>query len=146
MPEAPSPNLRDFVMSRLASVREDLDEVLSKLDQEMMEWAPGEGMRTVAGQLFEIAAMEVQMLARVKEGRRLTDEDAKQRFGDCDSLENLKKVIVAVRGRTLDYLDSLGPDEFDKHMAIEWIAMHEYYHVGQLISYLWARGDNPYRW
>jgi uncharacterized damage-inducible protein DinB len=26
------------------------------------------------------------------------------------------------------------------------IADHEYYHVGQLTSYPWFRGDNPYHW
>ena len=26
------------------------------------------------------------------------------------------------------------------------IATHESYHTGQLITYLWMRGDNPYEW
>jgi uncharacterized damage-inducible protein DinB len=120
----------------------------------MMDWSPVSGMRTVSGQLTEIAITEMQILASLKDHRYISDEDAKRTIGDCDSLDDLKRALEDSREHTMDYLDSLTPDELEKQMSqtksfrsnIEGIAFHEYYHVGQLTSYLWAMGDHPYEW
>ena len=70
-----------------------------------------------------------------------------------------------VRQGTLAFLDSLTDDELseeiasgDQYYGTLWlptmpraefflnVAEHEFYHVGQLISYLWASGNDPYQW
>jgi len=146
--------------ARLSNVRSDLEEVLSRLDQDMMSWSPAPGMRTVSGQLVEIAITELQIVLQLQEGRWIPDEEAKQLVGDCDSLRNLAIKLASIRANTLAYLDSLSPSALEEQVMVRTqglpsnprsevfrtIAQHEYYHVGQLVSYLWARGDDPYRW
>ena len=99
-------------------------------------------------------------IAQLKEGRWIPDEDAKPLLGDNDSLAQLKQALQQVREETLAYLDSLSEDDLDEFVKVRTqglpavpraevfrtIASHENYHLGQLISYLWARGDNPYEW
>ena len=42
-----------------------------------------------------------------------------------------------------------GPEYWEPPVApaevIRWIARHEYYHLGQFITYRWLLGDNPYQ-
>ncbi|MEX2242250.1 MAG: DinB family protein [Fimbriimonadaceae bacterium] len=85
--------------------------------------------------------------------------------GDTDSLAGLKEVLRTVRAGTLEFLGSLSEEElatpapFPERWfeslrlpsvplseAFRSIAQHEWYHTGQLVSYLWARGDDPYKW
>ena len=130
-----------------------------------MDWAPAEGLRTVAGQLVEIIAVEVPLVPRLKQGKILTDPEIDAIIGDQHSLENLLRGLVDVRQNTIEYLDSLTDEELSEEVpsgqawfGTLWlpampraehflnIAEHEFYHVGQLISYLWCRGDDPYKW
>ena len=71
--------------------------------------------------------------------------------------------LGCVRERTLTYLtasteESLQtpipmPEAWHQYFGptvepeelVRWIARHEYYHLGQIITYRWMRGDNPYR-
>lgn len=122
-------------------------------------------MRTAAGQLVEIISVEVPLVPRLKEGRQPSDAEVDAVIGDQHSLENLLGRLVEVRQTTLDYLDSLSDEELSEEIpsggawfGTLWlpsmpraehflnIAEHEFYHVGQLISYLWCRGDDPYAW
>ncbi len=159
------PTLHELLTARLSLVREDLDDVLGRLSDEMLAWAPSEGMRTVGGQLEEIAATEVQIVGWMRDKRHVPYEEASD-FGDAlKTLEGLRSVLASTRAKTLAYLDSLS--ETDLSMPIpfppKWfeslrlpavppseafrsLAAHEWYHVGQLVSYLWFRGDNPYKW
>lgn len=151
--------------NRLAIVREDLEQVLSRLDDTLLDWAPTAGMRTVRGQLLEIAGTERQLMAWIKEGREIPYQEAMD-FGDAsDSLAGLTAALNEVRLDTLTYLRRLSESELMKprpfpegwfeslRMAevpleepIRSLAQHEWYHVGQLVSYLWSRGDDPYKW
>ncbi len=154
-----------LLKARLALVRRDLDAIVDRLTPDLMEWAPATGMRTIAGQIVEIAGTELQLIARLKTGRTLSDADAQEKIGDCGSLDNLRRALLALRQQTLDYLDSLSEADLAEEIAFDggWLASltlpsipraevfvniadHEWYHVGQLTSYLWERGDHPYRW
>ena len=122
-------------------------------------------MRRVAGQLVEIAESELQILVGMMEAKIVTDREAEQTFGDCNSLENLKTVLVETWGKTLEYLNSLSEADLQENISChaKWftslsleevpraevfrsIAQHEWYQVGQLVTYCWAMGDNPYEW
>ena len=122
-------------------------------------------MRTVAGQIVEITATEIQLIARLKDGRQISDDAAQKMIGDCGSLDTLRRGLIDVRQQTLAYLDSLSATDLAAEVPFDggWfasltlptvpraevfvnIADHEWYHVGQLTSYLWARGDDPYHW
>lgn len=154
-----------MLKARLALVREDLEEVLGRLSEDDLDWAPTPGMRTVRGQLVEIAATERQLLTWMTERRQISFEEAEDFGSDAATLAGLKRVLNDRRAQTLAYLDSLTEDELEapfpfperwfealrqplapRSEAIRSIAQHEWYHTGQLVSYLWARGDNPYKW
>jgi hypothetical protein len=162
-----TPNLsrRALVKARLINVRQWLDSVLPRLTPEILDWAPAEGMRTISGQLVEIISVELSLVPRLKEGRQPSDPEIDAIIGDQSSLENLLQTLVEVRKGTLEYLESLTDDELAEEVpsgeawfGTLWlpempraehflnIAEHEFYHVGQLISYLWCRGDDPYKW
>jgi len=151
--------------ARLAFVRRDFDEVLGRIDQTMLDWAPAEGMRTIGGQLVEVLITEMQIVANLREGKRISDDEAKAMVGNYDDLAHLRHSLKAVREDTLAYLDSFSEAELAEEISFDggWmaslglptipraeifinIAGHEWYHTGQLTSYLWARGDHPYDW
>jgi uncharacterized damage-inducible protein DinB len=130
-----------------------------------MDWAPADDMRTVAGQLVEIIAVEAPLAPRLREGRQPTDEEVDVVIGDQHNLENLLQKLIDVRSTTLEYMDSLSDSELAEVIpsgqawfGTMWlpempraehflnIAEHEFYHTGQLISYLWCHGDDPYKW
>jgi hypothetical protein len=154
-----------LLTSRLALVRRDLDAVVSRITPDILSWAPAPGMRTISGQLAEIACDEIQVIAWLKDGTLISNPEADALIGDEGDLDNLRRVLVDVRKDTLAYLESLSEEELAEEVAFEegWretlglpvvpraeafisIAEHEWYHAGQLTSYLWARGDDPYRW
>ena len=157
--------VRERLKARMAIVREDLDEVLGRLSDADLPWAPAAGMRTVGGQLAEIAGTERQLLAWMRDGKHLPFEDA-MNFGEsAATLSGMKDVLSETRRETLAYLDSLPETDLETQApfperwfeslrqpmmqpseAFRSIAQHEWYHVGQLVSYLWSRGDDPYKW
>ena len=122
-------------------------------------------MRTVGGQLREIAGTERQLLALLERGEHLSGEVANDFGEQGNTLQGLKKALGDIRAETLNYLDSSSEEDLARFVSMPegWfesldqtevplaenfrsIAQHEWYHVGQLVSYLWSRGDNPYKW
>jgi uncharacterized damage-inducible protein DinB len=154
----------EIIVGRLNYTRGWLESVLPRLTQEMLDWAPAEGMRTISGQFIEIISVEAPLVPALKENRQISDEEFDLILPDPKSLEGLKSSLIEVRGRTLAYLNSLSEDELIEEVSLpQWygaywpnpfargehfrnIAEHEFYHAGQLISYLWMRGDDPYQW
>lgn len=122
-------------------------------------------MRTIGGQLVEIIGTEIQLVTRLKDGQSLSDSAAQEIIGDCESLDNLRRALITARQQTLNYLELLSEDDLAEEVAFDagWLASltlptipraevfiniadHEWYHVGQLTSYLWERGEDPYEW
>ena len=155
----------ELITARLAKVRRNLDQIVDRLTPDIMDWAPAEGMRTVSGQLAEILFIEIPLIGHLKDGEDMSDAAVDEIIGDSGSLDNLRRQLIAVRERTLSYLNSLSDIELSEEVGYggPWfgslwlptlpraevflnVAEHEFYHVGQLTSYLWARGDNPYNW
>ncbi len=159
-------NTRHLLLkARLALVRRDLDPIMERLPPELLQWAPNKGMRTIAGQIVEIVATEIQLIALLRENHAISDSEAAEMIGDSGNLDNLRGALLTFRQQTLAYLDSLSETELAEEIAFKggWfgslmlstvpraeifvnLAEHEWYHVGQLTSYLWSRGDNPYHW
>jgi uncharacterized damage-inducible protein DinB len=154
----------EIIAGRLNYVRGWLDDVLPRLTDEVLPWAPGAGMRTISGQLAEIITVEAQLVLMMRDGKELSDEEFAAIVEDPDDLETLKRVLTTVRASTLEYLKTLSEAELAEEVILpQWygaywpkpcprgehfrnVAEHEFYHVGQLISYLWAGGDDPYAW
>lgn len=158
-----------MLAARLDHSRRWLKHVLPHLNEEMIHWAPREGMRTIGGQLVEIIEVEIVLPFYMKEGRAPNDDEyakvlASYRFS-TESLEELTRILTEVRAATLSCLESFSDDELNESVPSgkQWfgtmwlpempraehflnMSEHEFYHVGQLISYLWSRGDDPYQW
>ena len=155
---------RELLLARLSTTRAALDEVLEHLEPAQMTWAPKAGMRTIAGQLVEIAATEYQILERLKTGQFVSDDEVRALIGDYENFDRLKEILAEVRASTLAYLGGLSDAELGEAVPIlGWhesiglpetprveifvsVCQHESYHTGQLVSYLWAHGDDPYAW
>lgn len=154
---------KEIIQGRLGTSRWWLNEVLPRLSPEMLAWAPAEGVRTIAGQLVEIISVEAQLVPAVK-GKLLTDEELSEIATEESSLETLLAALTEVRARTLECLEGLSEAELAAEVSLpQWygafwrtplplgehfrnVAEHEFYHAGQLMTYLWVRGDNPYDW
>jgi hypothetical protein len=146
---------KDLIIARLSNVRRWLDTVLRRLKPDLLEWSPVPGMRTIAGQLVEIIAVEASLVPYLKTGYHLTEAEVDAIVGDIQKLDNLLHVLTEVWQGTLNYINSVTNEELvqivssgNAWFGTLWfpamprsehflnIAEHEYYHVGQLISYL----------
>lgn len=119
----------------------------------------------MGGQLIEIGGTELQALSVLKGEKPPTDEEVRAMIRDLHDSSALTDFVNSVRTQTLEYLDGLNSEQLHEEVefpagwhesiglpsipraeAFRGIAQHEAYHTGQLVSYLWARGDNPYKW
>lgn len=144
--------------------RRNLDEAIGRVRPEMIGWAPSQGMKTIGDLLIEISGAELQVVAVLKGQPEIGDEDVKRLVGDPGSLAAILGFLRSVRTETLEYLDSLTEEDLAAEVDLKgWhesigletvprgeilrsVAQHEAYHTGQLVSYLWASGDDPYQW
>lgn len=81
-----------------------------------------------------------------------------------NTAESTLKDLAAIRAETLAYLNAsteetletpipvpsewreyFSGDTIEPEEMIRWVIRHEYYHLGQLITYRWILGDNPYK-
>jgi len=153
-----------LLLARMENIREDLEEALERIDDSMMGWAPVEGMRTVSGQMVEIAATEIQVRGRLTNSEWISDEEVRARIGDLGSVETVRAFLKTVRSDTVAQVEAYSDEELEEDAGfrlgaggypVDWfprsevfrkLIEHEAYHVGQLVTYIWAYGDNPYRW
>jgi len=157
------PSLHDLLKARFAATRQDLRQVLDRLSEQDLDWSPREGMRTIREQLLEIADKEVETLGWVATGSWPDDHEGA--FAADASLTEIRARLDAIRADTLALVDSLDEESLRKPIAapeIWWealrlqacpfdeilrnIAAHEWYHTGQIVTYLWLMGDDPEAW
>ena len=160
-----SPTLKELILGRLKFVRRDLDEVLTRLSDDMLKWAPGEGVRPIEDQFLEIGMNEVMAIALLRDGSQLTHAEAEATLVHSSTVESFKEMLDGVRQSTVEYIESLSEEDLaeavvanipwyasfglpkvPRYDALTSIALHEHYHVGQLITSLWVKGDDPYSW
>jgi uncharacterized damage-inducible protein DinB len=155
---------KNLIRASLASVRAELMEAVSRLSDDLLSWAPAPGMRTCQGQLVEILSTEHDLLSRLR-GESVDFRATEDRYRAMSTLTELTDALHALRAETLSMLDSATEEWANADAGVsasfaEWlqlptvprieifrlIARHESYHAGQIVSYLWARGDDPYSW
>ena len=141
--------------------RTDLDEVLGRLKDEDLSWAPAPGMPSISDLLFEISRKEIETLAWLRTGVWPDDDEGET----PPTLAGWRALFDSVRAETHSYLASHTEDalqagvknpegwweglriaECPKSEIIRNIAAHEWYHTGQLVTYLWLKGDDPSAW
>ena len=149
----------------LTEIRKELTETVRGLTPDAMRWSPNPdtGMRPVKDILQEIGTMEAITLHMAAQGEYL-DWGAVTQSLDKDNIIDLLAAMSEVRKTTLAYLESVSEEQLETPMplnaewqgyfgvdAIEpeellrWIVRHEYYHLEQIITYQWQRGQNPNR-
>ena len=154
-----------LIRANFAAVRTELAETFPHLTDDMLEWAPVPGMHTIRRLFMDIMTTEQSILERLRGLPRSTDEELDAPYLSIKTVAGLLEKMAAVRDDTLGYLDTLdeaelaGPSPHWKSWSdglqlnptpvsevLRYIARHEYYHAGQLFTYLWMRGDDPYAW
>lgn len=155
---------QELLKARFAFVRQDLDEVLARLNDSDLDWSPVRGMPTVDGLLLEIANKEKETIAWLQTGNWPDDEPDAFELEEA-TISNIKLTLASLRSATYAYIDSFSeaglaqliqcPErwwealrlaECPRSEILRNIAVHEWYHTGQLVTYLWLRGDNPNDW
>jgi len=155
-----------LIRASLSSVRKELAEVFPRLTDDMLPWAPAEGMRTVQGQFVEIISTEVAIVERLQGVPAGAADERDAPLWALKTVDELIAKLNEVRETTLRFLDGLDEEGLGAPAAnisegfqdwlelkpvpvselLRFIARHESYHAGQLVSYLWSRGDDPYSW
>jgi uncharacterized damage-inducible protein DinB len=157
--------LKELLRAQLHSVRSDLTETYPHLTDDLLPWAPAEGMRTVQGQFVELISTERSITDRLRGVASGNPDEEDAPLWAANTVGELVKMLNETRALTLQLLDQTTEQElhnavkvsagFAEYLGLEtvtaaalfsFIARHESYHAGQLVSYLWSRGDNPYDW
>ncbi|OGF57652.1 MAG: hypothetical protein A2Z21_02760 [Candidatus Fraserbacteria bacterium RBG_16_55_9] len=149
------------LLKELKEIREELIGIVAQLKPEEFDWHPRPDMKSAKDLLKEIGAMEKICVNVAAGGPKLEWERAISWSGtDQDSM---LKDLESVRAETNRFLQSATEERLQKPISlpeawhqyfgptveaeelVRWVARHEYYHVGQLITYRWLLGYNPYK-
>jgi len=156
------PSLNQRLLWELEEIRDELSAIMDKFSREEFAWAPRPDMKSPQALLREIGIMEKLCVALASGGELLDWETAIEWQGDDvgTHMQDLKEV----REDTIQFLESTSPEtlvvpvavpsqwqqyfreaEVEPEELIRWVARHEYYHLGQLVTYSWLLGNNPYK-
>lgn len=154
-----------YIRAELDSVRSDLAETFPHLRDELLDWAPAAGMRTVQGQFVELISTERSITDRISGAPRVDPDEADAPLWATKTVSGLIALLDATRADTKAILDSMDAAALERPVEISagfadylglnsvpvgellrFIARHESYHAGQMVSYLWSRGIDPYSW
>lgn len=154
---------REYLLARLDCTRKDLNEVLDHFADADICWAPAQGMRPVGELLAEIARKEMEIVGYLKDGEWPDEEP--DPFEPNAPLDEVRRGLDAMRELTKEYIAGLKEEELEEVIDLPepwWealrlthcprsemlrnISVHEWYHTGQLVIYLWFRGERPRDW
>jgi uncharacterized damage-inducible protein DinB len=149
----------------LEEIRKELTNTVKNLAPEDLGWSPNTEakMRTFKDLLQEIGAMEAVTLQMAAHGEELDWMSVVQDL-DKENVTDILAGLSEIRTKTVAYLESVSEEnlqtpiplneewqgyfnapEVEPEELIRWILRHEYYHLGQMITYQWYRGHNPNR-
>jgi uncharacterized damage-inducible protein DinB len=149
------------LLADLTEIRQELVELVEEIPPTEMDWAPADGMKSYKALLEEIGAMEALTIGWIVSRKLATWQDAV----DALAIDNPQSAVAAlekVRSQTKQHLSTVTEEDLEKPIPtheswsiyfgpkiepeelIRWIIRHEYYHLGQMISYRWIQGHNPY--
>lgn len=152
----------DRLRQDLREIRAELTQVVRELAPAGLDWAPRPDMRSVKHLLQEIGAME-EINRLWAAHQQIGDWKAIWQSLDKDNVESTLSALEAVRTETLTYLDGCteeqlqtpiplpetwqqyfeGASVIEPEELLRWVARHEYYHLGQLITYSFLRAPGP---
>jgi len=146
----------------LTSTREELVKTMSESPSVDLEWSPAGEMKTYRAILKEIGAMEVESAIFLQTGRVPEWSEAESKVSE-GPLPALRESLTEIRRETLSLLDGaddrwletpvdiptewvkfMGDSNIERQEFFRWIVRHEYYHLGQIVTYRWIQGVDPY--
>lgn len=150
---------KEQIIKDLNFIRNELISVAGLITPEELDWAPKPDMKSIRYLLQEIGIMEQICVAWISDGVELPWDTCVAWSGD--TLECLLADLAKIRQNTLSYiadvtneqLNSLSPalwgefmgcDRIEPARMLHWLSKHEYYHLGQIVTYRWILGANPY--
>ena len=157
---------RERLLKELRVIRMELSEEVQRLTPEEFDWAPRPDMKSFKALLLEIGTMEKFYIHWLLRHVALDWKEAENSLAGPEP-RSVLEALGRVREETLSYLTDCteeqlqtpvplpaecpvgeGPEYWEPTVepaeVIRWIARHEYYHLGQIISYRWIQGHNPY--
>ena len=147
------------LLANLADIRKELTETVAPVADSELGWAPGTGMKSYRDILQEIGTME-KLCAHWLSTGDLLDWNMAGYVPGATTAAALSE-LAGIREETTRYLESVSEEkletpvpvpamwqqymgtEIEPEEVVRWIAQHEYYHLGQLISYRWIQGHDP---
>lgn len=147
-------------------IRRELIQQVNALQREELDWRPQSDMKSFRQLLLEVGATELISLRLMRDQELLPWEAAWEKIErNTEECASLLKALEAVRTDTLSYLAVCDEERLQTPipLPVEWcgafgdvkeiereelfreIARHEYYHLGQIITYRWLQGHNPYK-
>ncbi|MEZ5163328.1 MAG: DinB family protein [Fimbriimonadaceae bacterium] len=158
------PSLHDHLKGRLQHTRRDLDEVLDNIGDLSLDYSPSPGMNTIGDLLCELVSTERQFQDEIL-GKKQEKYSELEKQSKRESTSEYRELLHATRAETNRIIDSLTIEELENevplkgdwwqftsqptaplHEVIRTISTHEWYHTGQLVTYLWATGNDPRKW
>jgi uncharacterized damage-inducible protein DinB len=158
--------LRDYIKNELDSLKRASAKVLNTLTQRELSWKPADGCNSMGLILFHIARSEDSFIQTKVQGKPQIWESGKwyNKFNMAESetgaqytldqvnaflvpdIKDLEDYYEVVRAKTLDYLNSLTPETFNKTVKLQFgeftvagvfslVINHTAQHMGE-ISYL----------
>jgi uncharacterized damage-inducible protein DinB len=154
----------EILKARFAVVRQDFDGVLTQLNDQDLDWRPADGMPKVRDLLLEIADKEREVILWIERGE-WPDGDPPTFTPEHATLNEIKTAVQSLRAATYTFIDSKSEADLERLVSnpegwwealrikqcpvseiLRNIAVHEWYHTGQLATYLWLMGRNPNNW
>lgn len=145
----------------LDEIRKELTDTVSPISNEELGWAPREGMKSYRALLQEIGTMEKLCIHWLRTGDMLEwnmpacvpAETTQAALSQIESIRAESKAWLesATEEQLEDLVEVPGPwkqywgEKIEPEEGFRWIVMHEYYHLGQIISYRWIQGHDPYK-
>ena len=152
---------RERLLHDLKEIRDELVGEINRVKPEEFDVAPAEGAKSYKALLQEIATMEKLCAGWVSTGSMPDWETAIAWSGN--DIPSILADIEKVRAETTAYLEEVDeaglqtpkrlPEDWWQYFPVKdiepeemirWVIRHEYYHLGQIITYRWLAGDNPY--
>lgn len=154
----------DLLKARFQVVRRQFDRVLDRFTDADLPWRPAPSAKSVAEQILEIVDKDRETVRWLQTGVWPDDEPPSFNV-ETATLDDMRSAMQRIRQNTLSYIDSLSETELEQlHPSPDgWlealgltecprseilrnIAAHEWYHVGQLVTYRCLLGDEPDTW
>jgi len=154
--------LKSRLLFDIGDIRKELTKEVQELKPEELDYVPREGvnMKSIRAILEEIGAMEAVTVHMITDGKELDWGEALSTMAMAEvDPSGALRTLASLRATTERYLESTTDDALRTPIAlpeswhqyfsspvvepeelIRWVGKHEYYHLGQIITYKWILG------